>query len=367
MRLLGVFAHPDDEVFCAGGALARHMAEGGEAMVVSATRGEAGQIRDAAVATRRTLGEVRTRELHEACRRLGVQHVRLLDHVDGTLRDSDPGVLAADVAGLIEEFRPDTVVTFGPDGAYGHPDHVAVSRATTDAFFATGSSGRLYHSHFPRSRMLLLDRLASWLVDVGFEFRGEEDFLRAFSLFAEESTTMRYAGDHIAVRWFPAGVYIVEQGEPAASLYLILSGEVDVVQEDADGGRRHLRTMGSGQFFGEVGIAAATVRSAHVVAKGSVTCLVLSPGRPTAFAPRGGDASLPGAAAPGDPDGALAGATARIDVGGYVDVKLAAIAAHRSQFPLHPGMFPPGLLKEMFGQEFFVRIHPPIELEDRLG
>lgn len=64
-RLLGVFAHPDDEVFCAGGAMARHVAEGGEAMVVSATRGEAGQVRDAAVATRRTLGQVRERELRE--------------------------------------------------------------------------------------------------------------------------------------------------------------------------------------------------------------------------------------------------------------------------------------------------------------
>jgi hypothetical protein len=178
---------------------------------------------------------------------------------------------------------------------------------------------------------------------------------------------MRYAGDHIAVKWFPAGVYIVEQGEPAASLYLILSGEVEVVQEDADGSRRHLRTMVAGQFFGELAIAAASVRTADVVAKGSVTCLVLSPGRPTAFAPRGGDAWLPGVAAPDDPEGALAGATARVDVGGYVDVKLAAVAAHRSQFPLHPGMFPPGLLMEVFGQEFFVRIHPSVELDDRLG
>lgn len=66
-RLLAVFAHPDDEVFCAGGTLARWAAEGGETMVFSATRGEAGQIQDGQAATRRTLGEVRERELRTAC------------------------------------------------------------------------------------------------------------------------------------------------------------------------------------------------------------------------------------------------------------------------------------------------------------
>src|SRR6266700_6891382 len=63
MRILGVFAHPDDESFCAGGTLARYVASGAEVMVVSATRGEAGQIRSAGVATRRTLGQVREQEL----------------------------------------------------------------------------------------------------------------------------------------------------------------------------------------------------------------------------------------------------------------------------------------------------------------
>ena len=62
-RLLGVFAHPDDEVFCAGGTIARAAEAGAEVMIVSATRGEQGQIRDPAAATRRTLGAVREREL----------------------------------------------------------------------------------------------------------------------------------------------------------------------------------------------------------------------------------------------------------------------------------------------------------------
>jgi LmbE family N-acetylglucosaminyl deacetylase len=70
-RVLGVFAHPDDETFCAGGTFARYAEQGAEIMVVSATRGQAGQIRDAAAGTRRTIGAVREAELRLACERLG--------------------------------------------------------------------------------------------------------------------------------------------------------------------------------------------------------------------------------------------------------------------------------------------------------
>src|SRR5690349_12139765 len=111
-RLLCVFAHPDDEIFCAGEALARWVAAGGEAMVLSATRGEAGQIQDARVATRRTLGVVRERELREACAQLGVQHVECLDYDDGGLNEVGEERLARVVAARIYDFAPDVVVTF---------------------------------------------------------------------------------------------------------------------------------------------------------------------------------------------------------------------------------------------------------------
>ena len=89
MRILGVFAHPDDEVFVAGGTLAKYAASGAEAMVLSATRGQAGQIRDAHAATRHTLGSVREQELRRACAILGVQQVVCLDYADGGLREAD--------------------------------------------------------------------------------------------------------------------------------------------------------------------------------------------------------------------------------------------------------------------------------------
>jgi LmbE family N-acetylglucosaminyl deacetylase len=101
-RLLGVFAHPDDEVFCAGGTMARAAEAGAEVMIVSATRGELGQIRDPAAATRRTLGAVRERELGAAAAKLGVQRVRVLAYPDGTLQHHRSSLGAA-IAGIIRQ------------------------------------------------------------------------------------------------------------------------------------------------------------------------------------------------------------------------------------------------------------------------
>lgn len=370
-RLLGIFAHPDDETFCAGGTLAKYAAGGVEVMVVSATRGDAGQIRDARLATRRTLGDVRDRELRAACEALGVQHVECWDFLDGMLREADPRELRGELVDLFSGFRPDVVLTFGDDGAYGHPDHIAISHATTAAVgqaISDGSHvpGRLYHSHFPRSRLLLSEHLSAWLVDLHERFKGSSDFAHALSLFAEESTTLGYASDFIDVKWFPPGVSILEQGEPASSLYLLLSGEVDVVQEDGSGTRRHLNRMGPGEFFGELGIAHKAPRAATVIAVDSVTCLVLSSGQPTDYAGRGTNARF--LSAPGEPGYGTLGsiATTAIDVSGFVTNKVDAIAAHRSQFPIEPGMFPTAMLQEMFATEYFIRVHPPVDPETDL-
>src|SRR6266498_5435489 len=139
-RLLGVFAHPDDETFCAGGTLAKYVAAGWEVMVISATSGQAGQIRDPLAATRRTLGQVREREFYAACQQLGVRHAQVLDYMDGTLQDVEEHELTGAVVQIIRAFRSDVVITFGPDGAYGHPDHIAIGAATTRAFEQAGSA-----------------------------------------------------------------------------------------------------------------------------------------------------------------------------------------------------------------------------------
>jgi LmbE family N-acetylglucosaminyl deacetylase len=382
-RLLGIFAHPDDETFCAGGAFAKYVDAGAEVMVVSVTQGEAGQIRDARVATRRTLGQTRAEELQLACAELGVQHAECLNYGDGKLSDIDPDILTGKLVEIIRTFRPHTVITFGDDGAYGHPDHIAVSRATTKAFSLAGdrqqfpeqlqsglktfSPERLYHSHFPRSRLIIMDRLVKWLVELDTRFRGTTDFAHALMLLAEESTTLRIADDHIFVQWYPAGFYIIEQGEPASKLYLILSGQVDVFEEDEDGTVRLLASRGPGEFVGELGVAYGHPRNAHVVAKDNVTCFVFAPGEPTAFAGRGEDARFIEAGTEDSAfDSGATKATTRIDACAYVERKVAALAAHRTQYPIKPDMFPLPMLKEMFGYEYFVRIQPRMEMETDL-
>ncbi len=385
-RLLGVFAHPDDETFCAGGTFARYAKDGAEIMVVSATRGQAGQIRDARVGTRRTIGAVRENELRLACERLGVAQVRCWDYPDGGLTQADQAGLVGQVVRLIREFRPQVVISFGPEGAYGHPDHVTISGAATAACLRAGDPAsypeqlagglaphqpdRLYHSYFPPHDVLLMNRLAAWLTTRPDRFAGTMDFVHSLLLMAEEAVTMGFVRDHAQVQWYPAGCYVVEQGEAATQLFMILSGHADVRQELPDGSLQHLRRIGPGEFFGELGVAGRRPRSAHVVATEGLTCLVLSPEAPTRYGGRGEGARLTSPSPYSmDPLRAQAGAevaTARLDVTDHIEAKVGALSAYRSQFPLEPGMFPDFLLKELFGREYFIKILPPARVETGL-
>ena len=260
-RLLGVFAHPDDETFCAGGTFARYAEQGAEIMVVSATRSQAGQIRDAAAGTRHTIGAVREAELRLACERLGITRARCLEHVDGTLADAGFPALVDEVAEVIGEFGPDVVITFGPDGGYGHPDHVTISAVTTAACqraagaghgpgrAVTGPAGRpprLYYRCFPPGDLLMMEQLAAWLTSRPDRFAGTPAFAHALLLLAEAASTLGHIRDHVQVRWYPRGSCVVEQGEATAELFLILSGHAQVWQEGSGGRRERLGRRGGG-------------------------------------------------------------------------------------------------------------------------
>jgi LmbE family N-acetylglucosaminyl deacetylase len=132
--LLAVFAHPDDEAFGVGGTLAKYAAEGCDVHLVTATRGEAGQSRDPKLATSANLPQVRERELHCACEVYGINPPHFLDYVDGQLPLVHQGQAVGKLVRLIREYRPQVLLTFGPDGIYGHYDHIAVHRWTTIAF-----------------------------------------------------------------------------------------------------------------------------------------------------------------------------------------------------------------------------------------
>jgi LmbE family N-acetylglucosaminyl deacetylase len=134
---MAVFAHPDDEAFGTGGTLAKYAAKGYDVYLVTATRGEAGQILKPQLATPANLPNVREHELRCACEIYGVHAPRFLDYVDGQLPIVHQGQAVGKLVRLLREIKPHVLITFGPDGIYGHYDHIAVHRwATIAAFLA---------------------------------------------------------------------------------------------------------------------------------------------------------------------------------------------------------------------------------------
>lgn len=152
--LLAVFAHPDDESIACGGLLARCAAEGVRVAVLSLTRGEAGRGSVAASMSGEALAARRGAELTAAAAALGVHDAVALDHADGMLPWIDAARLEDDIHAAIARTQPDVVVTFGPDGLYWHPDHVAVCERTTAVVARLGAAGpALYYVTAPPGQM----------------------------------------------------------------------------------------------------------------------------------------------------------------------------------------------------------------------
>lgn len=133
--ILCVFAHPDDESFGVGGALATYARAGVPVDLLCATRGQAGQLGDA-------IGILGFRDLY------------LLDDEDGKVADVPYATLLGEVMAVLRRVRPTTVLCFGPRGIYGHPDHIAMWKAATEAFWRLQGSvpelQRLYYPAVPR-------------------------------------------------------------------------------------------------------------------------------------------------------------------------------------------------------------------------
>ena len=124
--VLGIWAHPDDEAYLSGGLMALARASGQRVVCVTATRGERGTS-DPETWPPDRLADERTGELAHCLGILGVREHRFLNYRDGECADADAAVAIARLAGIVDEVRPDTVLTFGPDGITGHSDHRAVS------------------------------------------------------------------------------------------------------------------------------------------------------------------------------------------------------------------------------------------------
>jgi len=142
LKLMCILAHPDDESLGFGGMLAKYASEGIETYLVTATRGERGRFGDAVVRPElHVVGAVREAELRAAGKELGIREIHLLDYIDGDLDRANPAEVQAKIASIIRRIRPHVVATFGPDGAYGHPDHIAISQFAGAALLAAADPG----------------------------------------------------------------------------------------------------------------------------------------------------------------------------------------------------------------------------------
>nr|NIP22938.1 PIG-L family deacetylase [Phycisphaerae bacterium]NIP50912.1 PIG-L family deacetylase [Phycisphaerae bacterium]NIW91847.1 GlcNAc-PI de-N-acetylase [Phycisphaerae bacterium]NIX26753.1 GlcNAc-PI de-N-acetylase [Phycisphaerae bacterium] len=140
LKFLACLAHPDDESLGMGGALARYAAEGVETYLVTATRGERGWPgKPEDNPGLQKLGEIRTAELQEAAEALGIREVNFLDYVDGDLDQADSIEATRKIVTHLRRIQPQVLATFDPFGAYGHPDHIAISQLTTGAVVAAAS------------------------------------------------------------------------------------------------------------------------------------------------------------------------------------------------------------------------------------
>lgn len=182
LTLLAVLAHPDDESFGLGGTLALYAQRGAETHLICATRGEAGTVDAEHLEGYSSIAERRVAELSCAAGILGLSGVHFLDYRDsgmpGSADNQHPQALAAapldevagKIAGAIRRLRPQVVLTFDPIGGYKHPDHVAIQRATSQAFHLAGDAGfvaedlpfqpqKLYYQVIPKGFLRVAVRL----------------------------------------------------------------------------------------------------------------------------------------------------------------------------------------------------------------
>jgi len=186
LTLMAVHAHPDDEVLGTGGVLARSAAEGVRTVLVTCTNGEQGdgpggvkpgeEGHDGAA-----VRAIRLEELRASAEILGIEHVELLGYHDSGMEGWDGNHAeeafwnvpiaesTAKLIALMEKYRPQVVVTYDENGAYGHPDHIQAHRIAVAATEATGIPQKLYYTGIPKSG---IKQMFAYLKESGFEAPG---------------------------------------------------------------------------------------------------------------------------------------------------------------------------------------------------
>lgn len=163
-RLLIAYAHPDDESFGNGGLISKYVKEGIDVYYICATNGDVGTIPDEMKGQYDTVAELRLAELDCATQVLGFKQVYTFgyrdsgmmmnddkDHPDALWHnyETDPDSVIRRVVEVIRDVQPQVVLTFNKYGGYGHPDHIAIQRATTEAFKIAGDANYLTSGQQP--------------------------------------------------------------------------------------------------------------------------------------------------------------------------------------------------------------------------
>ncbi len=208
LRLMCILAHPDDESLGTGGTLAKYAAEGVETSLVTATSGQRGwkgapQDHPGPEA----LAALRSSELRAAAQVLGIGRLITLDLMDGELDQTDVQGTTDTIADHIRMIRPHVVVTFGPDGVYGHPDHIAISqRATAAVARAASPQAKLETAPHLVSKLYFMaptaDLMDAYQAAFGtFDKRVDGESRRAVVWPDWAVTTRLDARDHAATVW----------------------------------------------------------------------------------------------------------------------------------------------------------------------
>lgn len=162
--ILFSFAHPDDESFSGAGMAMKYAAAGSRIVLVTATLGERGQTGNPPVCTSEALAACRERELREAAEIIGFDELHLLGYRDRELAEVPPDAIRRTLVVLIRRVRPAIVATFAPDGFNLHPDHIAISRFTSDALAAAADPRWYPDAGDPHTvaRLLWTPPIAPW-------------------------------------------------------------------------------------------------------------------------------------------------------------------------------------------------------------
>lgn len=178
LKLLAVFAHPDDESMGMGGTLAKYSAEGVETHLICATRGERGWFGpEEQNPGFERLGQIRTKELENAVKELGMKGLYFLDYIDGDLDQANHKEVVDKIVTHIRRIGPQVIVTFPPDGNYGHPDHIAIGQFTSAAIVCAADSSYQDFENLPAHRTSKL----YYMVD-------SENFINIITPFMDDMT-----------------------------------------------------------------------------------------------------------------------------------------------------------------------------------